>query len=111
MGEAKRRKRAIFPIPPDGHREGSIPTRERHTLADEWKDFYEKTMRPRGVPVDSTQYVETRRAYYAGASSFMALLATETDQGPDLTKLDLDYIDALQAEFDQFAIDLAEGRA
>lgn len=110
MGEAKRR-RAIFPVPPDGHREGSIPTRERHTMADEWQNFYEKTMKPIGIPVRSSQYVETRRAFYAGAASFMGLLASETDQGPDLTQLDLDYIDTLQAEFDQFSKDLAEGRA
>lgn len=110
MGEAKRR-RAIFPVPPDGHREGSIPTRERYTMADQWKDFYEKIYKPAGVEPGTTPYRELYRAFMGGAISFMALLSGETDQGPDLTKLDLDYIDVLQAEFDQYAKDLAEGRA
>jgi len=80
-------------------------------MADEWENFYEQTMKPLGIPRASTQYVETRRAFYAGAASFMGLLSSETDQGPDLTQLDLEYIDLLQAEFDQFSRDLAEGRA
>lgn len=110
MGEAKRR-RAIFPVPPDGHRDGSIPTRERHTMADEWHAFYEAIYKPAGILPGSTPYRELYRAFMGGAASFMGLLATETDQGPDLTKLDLEYIDKLQAEFDQYAKDLAEGRA
>lgn len=110
MGEAKRR-RDRGPILPDGSRPGAIPVRERHTMADEWQNFWEKVYKPVGVMPGSNQYIECRRAFYGGASSFMALLSTETDQGPDITELDLDYIDALQAEFDQYAKDLAEGRA
>lgn len=104
MGEAKRRKRAQLAP-------GVIPVRERRMLDDEWRDYFEKILKPAGVRPGTTQYVETRRAFFGGAISFMALLNSDTDAGGDMTQLDMDYVDALQAEFDQYSRDLAEGRA
>lgn len=114
MGEAKRRKKrnGAKQMPRLEELEpGIFPVRERRTMGDEWKEYFETLMKPLGVTVGSTQYVETRRAFMAGAAAFMALLNTDTDPGADLTQLDLGYIDALAAEFEQFQRDLAEGRA
>lgn len=105
MGEAKRRKERAELAP------GVIPVRERRLLSDEWRDFYEKVYKPEGIAPGSVQYRECYRAFMGGAVSLMALLNTDTDAGGEPTQLDMDYADAIQAEIDQYAIDLAEGRA
>lgn len=114
MGEAKRRKkkRGAKEMPRRDELEpGVFPVRERRTMADEWREYFDQLLKPHGIRADSTQAIETRRAFMAGAAAFMALLNTDTDPGADITQLDLGYIDALAAEFDQFQRDLLEGRA
>lgn len=41
------------------------------TIAHAWADYYTRLLKLQGVSPASVQYQETRRAFYAGAASFM----------------------------------------
>ena len=41
------------------------------TIGHAWADFYLRLLKIQGVSPASVQYQETRRAFYAGAASFM----------------------------------------
>jgi hypothetical protein len=76
-----------------------------------WKEFSDKI----GLASTSdTQRKEMRRAFFAGGMSIIDLMLTifdDTGSPDDVTDQDLSIMVAIQAEFDQFKRDLAEGRA
>lgn len=86
---------------------GAIPLRERRSLAEEWTAFEKAclTMAP------ALQRTEMRRAFYAGAQSFFALMSGGLDADHDPTDLDVEYLECLNQELQTFCRDLAEGRA
>lgn len=92
----------------DGLVEGTIPLRERRTLAQEWTQF-ERSVLPRVV--GKVQRVETRRAWYAGAASMLALLSGGLDADHEPTDLDVAYLEALYQEIVAFSQALGEGKA
>lgn len=57
------------------------------------------------------QVQETRRAFYAGGAALFHVIVNELDPGDEPTEADLKKMDALKEEFDQFARDLADGKA
>jgi hypothetical protein len=87
---------------------GAIPLRERRALGDEWREYLTRIM-PKDAP--EVQRVETRRAYYAGASSMFFLMTGGLDADHEPTDLDVAYVESLHQELQQFARDLGEGRA
>ena len=88
--------------------EGAIPLRERRTLSDEWGDF-SKAILPAGA--SEIQRVETRRAFYAGASSMLALISDGLDADKEATELDVQYVDSLAEKIVAFAKLLGQGLA
>lgn len=78
------------------------------TLADEWREFAALLL-----PPDSSdaQRVEMERAWYAGAASFLSLLADALDVGPKAAVLDLAYLAAFHQEIDAFAQRIVDGTA
>ena len=88
--------------------EGTIPLRERRTLADEWKDFERQCIPERAGP---GQRIETRRAWYAGAATMIALISGGLDADHEPTDLDVAYLESLSQELTAFSRDIGEGRA
>lgn len=88
--------------------EGAIPLRERRSLADEWRDFERRILPATAGPV---QFVETRRAFYAGAQTMFNLVTGGLDADHEPTDLDVAYVESLFQEMQQFARAIAEGKA
>lgn len=84
-----------------------IPLRERRTLLEEWSSFLRVI--PANAPV--VQVVECRRAFYAGAQALFILMTGGLDADSEPTDTDLQYMDALSQELQQFANDVATGKA
>lgn len=59
----------------------------------------------------ATQIIETRRAFYAGAQALFYAILTALEPGSDATDNDLAYMDKLDKELRQFAIDIKNGVA
>lgn len=80
----------------------------RFAFAQEWARYAIRVM-----PADAgeVQKQETRRAFYAGASAPFSVLLRSLAPEAEPTEDDLRMLDDLKAEFDQFARDIAEGRA
>lgn len=80
------------------------------TLAGEWASA--RRLIPATAP--AAQFQESRRFFYAGARAFLYLLMAnleDTGNDDDVTPRDEAIMQALQGELDQFAKDLAAGRA
>jgi hypothetical protein len=93
-------------VPPQA--EGVIPLRERRSLSDEWAEFFRQCV-PKGAP--PLQLRETRRAWYAGASSLFALMEGGFDVDHEPTDLDVAYLESINQELAAFARDLEAGTA
>ena len=78
------------------------------SLAAEWASFEQTLL---GADVSATQRRETRRGFYAGASSLFATMMAMLDPGVEETEADLGKMDALHEELLRFADDLKAGRA
>lgn len=65
------------------------------------------------VPEDASaiQVQETRRAFYAGATTFLAIVMANPEPGIEATVDDLRMMDEIDAELKQFAVDVAKGRS
>ena len=63
------------------------------------------------VSASTTQHMETRRAFYAGAASLFSTIMQMLDPGTEPTDADLKKMDELVGELQQFSKDLGEGRA
>ena len=77
------------------------------TIAAEWASFEQMLLRG----ASRIQKQEMRRAFYAGAATFMHLVMTGLDPGSEPTSADEAQIDALASELERFKEDLIEGRA
>lgn len=88
----------MSPLPP-----GSIPLRERRTLADEWRSLEALIFSPRTPDV---QRAEMRKAFYAGAAEMLSLLIGGLDPEAGATELDLAYVDSLLEELRAFEAEL-----
>ncbi len=77
------------------------------TIASEWKSFDERLLR--GAPPIQKQ--EMRRAFYAGAQSFLGILMNGLDPDAEPTEADLQRMDALDKELQQFSKDVLAGKA
>lgn len=91
---------------PETTRPGAIPLRERPTLAEEWQSYSDRI-----VPKDAheIQRIETKRAFYAGATRMFMVMTEGLDGGDDATELDIQYMDRLHMELIQFQRDVASG--
>ena len=78
-----------------------------HRLKEAWEGY--KKILPRDA--SNTQIVETRRAFYAGAQTLLAIMALMLDPGEEATEADLKKMDDIAAELDEFAADVKRGRA
>lgn len=86
---------------------GSIPLRERRSLAEEWDNFSKALL----ANAPEVQRTEMRRAFYAGAQSFFGLISGGLDPDHEPTELDVEYVEGLNQELRAFGRDVSEGRA
>lgn len=80
------------------------------TIKAQWESF-EAALLQEAPPI---QRQEMRRAFYAGAQSFFGIMQgslSETDDPNEVTEADLNLLDELEEELNQFAKDVVEGRA
>jgi len=61
------------------------------------------------VSPDSTQFWETRRAFYAGAQAMLGITATLDESVPD--EVGAAILEGLAQELEKFGEDVAEGKA
>lgn len=54
-----------------------------NTVLGAWDSYYHDIMKPAGVQVGSAQYIETRRAFYAAANAFMAIMSNIADMSDE----------------------------
>jgi len=73
----------------------------------EWLDYVARVMPPN---VSAVQLQETRRAFYAGAQSLLALVMRDLEPDAEPTENDIALMEALHAELQQFARDVGTSR-
>lgn len=78
---------------------GTIPLRERRTLAEEWNDF-ETLVIP--ASAGGMQRRSMKMAFYGGAWAYIRLALNNLDGGSDETELDLLYMMSLEKEIKDF---------
>lgn len=87
------------------------PTSQRRRIAEAWDEYASTILSPKGVPSDSVQYIETRRAFYQGAIGiFSAIMRSMDHSSQEPTEADLKIMDDLADETGEFAAALAMGR-
>jgi hypothetical protein len=74
----------------------------------EWGTYRTRVMPKQVSPV---QLLETRRAFYAGGASLLALMMRNLEGGEDATEADLIMMDQVHEEFQQFNRDVLSGKA
>lgn len=79
-----------------------------NVLSEAWARYADSVI-PKDAP--RVQYIESRRAFYAGAHSLFAGLMRMLEPGTEPTERDLAKLTDLKQEIDQFYADLAAGRA
>ena len=72
-----------------------------------WHSYAESVLPAKAPPV---QFVECRRAFYAGANALFGGLMTILDPGDEPTEADLDRMREIQSELEGFVKDMGEGR-
>ena len=70
-------------------------------LTDIWEQYVEQTLTPFGIIPETNQYLETRRAFYAGAHSLSTLTLRIAELDEDQAIILLNAVD--QEIFDFFA--------
>lgn len=78
------------------------------TVGEKWDSFYNNVLKPSGVVVGSVQYIETRRAFYAGATAFSALMSEVTELSDDAG---VAIMSSLHEELQAFVLDMTRGKA
>lgn len=76
-------------------------------IADLWAS-YEKKVLPFGAP--AVQVLETRRAFYAGASGLLAAICGILEEDAEPTPQDLRVMDAIHAELEAFSASVLAGQ-
>lgn len=80
------------------------------TIAAEWASFEEALLKD-APPI---QRQEMRRAFYAGAQTFLGIMTghlSETEDPDEVTEEDMNLLETLSNELEQFGKDVQEGRA
>lgn len=75
-------------------------------IAAEWKSYREDVMAGDAPPI---QVQECRRAFYAGAQAFLSLLMSKLEPDAEPTEADLQMMDEIHEELQQFARAVAAG--
>jgi hypothetical protein len=84
------------------------PRFKKKSLAEQWTEFELST----GVATTSlVQRTEMRRAFYAGAASFLDAIMHGFTSIEEPEQEDYDYLDSLTNEMEQFGRDIAAGKA
>jgi hypothetical protein len=74
-------------------------------IATAWQDYVSKVL-PADVYRNSVQYVETQKAFYAGAGCLLDSLVKVLGPGQEPTESDLLIMDGIAEEFRQFIKDV-----
>jgi hypothetical protein len=77
-------------------------------FGNKWESYLRRVMPP---AAGREQFIETRRAFYAGGAALFEIIMSVLDEGAEATDDDLKAIDDLKAEFDAFMAELAKGQA
>lgn len=77
-------------------------------IGNAWATFEEKVL-PATAP--DVQKRETKRAFYAGASSLLNALARAMSTGGEVTDADIAAMDSVAAELNEFDEDVRNGKA
>jgi hypothetical protein len=84
------------------------PRFKKKSLAEQWTEFELST----GVAATSVvQRTEMRRAFYAGAASFLDAMMRGFTQNTEPEQEDYDYLNSLTDEMEQFGRDIIAGKA
>jgi hypothetical protein len=83
-------------------------TRPSDVIGAAWREYRTLVIPLEAPPIQAR---ESRRAFYAGANAMLVGIIKMLDPGDDVTNADLARMDSIQAELEQFARDIAEGRA
>ena len=82
--------------------------RKKAKLLDEgWKEYRENVISP---DAHVTQLIECKRAFYAGARTLLTDILSMLDPGEEPTEDDLLMMDDIEAELEQFSIDVLHGK-
>jgi hypothetical protein len=76
----------------------------------EWETYRHLVMPPQAGEM---QFMETRRAFYAGAKAMFALISEISDPktGPEATQNELQRVDGLANELEEFNQRIRDGKA
>lgn len=74
----------------------------RNLLAKQWRSYRAEVLPANAPPI---QVRECRGAFYAGALAFTAIVAENATPGPEMTEVDMDLGDELDAELKAFQFD------
>lgn len=78
---------------------------DKHKPIDEEWDNFVKQVLPKNV--SKVQREEMRRAFYGGAVSLFSLIVNSFDGGEEATEADLQLMDDVKENFDDYARDMA----
>lgn len=87
---------------------GTVPLRERRSLADEWKEFERQYLDP--IRAEEQQRYDMKAAFYCGATTIFFLQVGGYDVAHEPTELDVQYIASLHKEITDFASTLEAKR-
>jgi len=76
-------------------------------IEDKWNDYVETVFMGIDIAPDSVQYIETRRAFYAGAAGVLGAIMDATVDTTD--EEDNAVADAIQLEMTEWATRMARG--
>lgn len=79
------------------------------TLAYVWRAYVRMILDP--IKADRIQRIETKRAFYAGASAAVTILVTNLSPDREPTAEDFALMDSVVAELDNFGTEVRSGRA
>ena len=77
-------------------------------LAKAWEDYERKVLPP---TAGRTQRIESRRAFYAGAQTIMAVMIGGMSDSADVEPEEIDLMENLDAELKAYVEDVLAGKA
>lgn len=80
----------------------------RRRMSEQWEDYSKRVLRS---DAGFAQRMETRRAFYAGAAAIQSVVMKSLSPGAETTDEDLDVMQDLHLELEEFARVVREGRA
>lgn len=76
------------------------PRRRKKLIGEAWLKYSHAILDP--IRADRIQRLETRRAFYAGASALLGSVMGELTPGDEPTEPDMDMMEDIQYELDEF---------